>query len=223
MDFPTRPDFAAFPRPAFGRHAQHAEAPAPHTSKAAARRLRMLHEARDLLDALPAPGEAVHAIQTGRFDLAVLLTAILDMLPVPCRRLRVATLSYNKANAVELLGLLEAGKIGGLTLLCSAFFRAHYKELHEWFGAELRAFPGSRLAAARSHCKVFLFDQAEGAAIVIESSGNLRSNGNREQLTVFNDRGLHDWHASWLDQLVNDDDDDAEETEREPGGVPPAG
>jgi hypothetical protein len=210
MDFTApRPDFAAVPRPAFGRQAAHVEAPPPHRgkAKAAARRLRMLREARDLLDALPQPGETLHAIQTGRFDLALLLTAILDLLPAPCRRLRVATLSYNKANAAELLGLLESGKAGGLTLLCSLFFRAHYKELHEWFAAELRAYPGSRLAAARSHCKVFLFDLADDSAIVIEGSGNLRCNGNREQLTVFNDRPLHDWHSNWIDQQVNSDEE----------------
>ena len=60
-------DFSAIPRPAFGRHAQHAEdkAPAVHKAKAAARRAMMFKEARELLSALPRPGEAVHAIMTG--------------------------------------------------------------------------------------------------------------------------------------------------------------
>src|SRR6516162_11454369 len=101
-------DFAAIPRPAFGRHAQHQEeAPRPHQLQAAARRAKMFKQARELLDALPGPGEAVHAVMTGTYDLMLLLVALLDLHPAPCRRLRIATLAYAKRNAAELLSLLE--------------------------------------------------------------------------------------------------------------------
>jgi hypothetical protein len=43
-------------------------------------------------------------------------------------------------------------------------------------------------------------------ALVFEGSANLRTNKNREQLTVFRDRSLHDWHAAWIDELVRADD-----------------
>jgi hypothetical protein len=140
----------------------------------------------------------------------LLLVAILDMHRAACRRLRIATLCYNRRNAVELLGLLESKRIGGLTLLCSSFFVEHNRELHEWFHGELAAFPGSRIAHARSHCKVFAFDFADGTGLVAESSANLRANGNREQLILLNDRALHDWHSHWIDELVNHDPDQAE-------------
>jgi hypothetical protein len=198
-------DFAAIPRPAFGRHAQHVEETAPrvHKAKAAARRAKMFKEARELLDALPGHGEAVHAVMTGTYDLMLLLVALLDLHPAPCRRLRIATLAYAKRNAAELLSLLESGKVGGLTLLASSFFRGHNKELCEWFADELADFPGSRAAYARNHCKVVAFDFADGAGLVLEGSANLRTNGNREQLCLVNDRALHDWHAQWIDGLVN--------------------
>ena len=144
-------DFAAIPRPAFGRHAQHAEdkAPGVHHAKATARRAMMFKEAKELLSALPGPGEAVHAIMTGRYDLMLLLVALLDLHPTPCRRLRIATLCFNRRNAVEMLGLLESGKIGGLTLLASSFFKANNKELFESFRDDLADFPTSRIAAAQ--------------------------------------------------------------------------
>ncbi len=169
-------DFAAIPRPAFGRQAQHVEDKTPGVlkAKAKARRAVMFKEAGELLAALPAPGEAVHAIMNGNYDLMVLLVALLDLHPAPCRRLRIATLCFNRRNAVELLGLLESGKIGGLTLLASTFFQGHNKELDEWFRGELAAYPGSKTAAARSHCKVVCFDFADDAAMVLEGSANLR-------------------------------------------------
>jgi hypothetical protein len=34
--------------------------------------------------------------------------------------------------------------------------------------------------------------------MVIEGSANLRSNGNAEQYTVFNDDGLCDWWTDWI-------------------------
>jgi hypothetical protein len=196
--------FPIIPAPAFGRHAQHREEPArTFTAKAAARRMLMFKEAKELLCALPQPGTAVHAICSGRYDLMLLVVALLDLHPVPCRRLRIATLCYNQRNAVEMLSLLESGKVEALTLLASSFFKAHYKELDQWFRTELAAFPDSRTACARSHCKVICFDFMDDASLVLESSANLRCNGNREQMMLANDQALHDWHAAWIDDLVN--------------------
>jgi hypothetical protein len=162
-----------------------------------------------LLPDLPGPGESVHALMTGTFVLSQVITSVVRRLP-ECRHLRVATLCYNKRNAAELLGLLEARPMLGLTLLVSAFFRGHNKELHEWFARELAPLPLARLAAARSHCKVVCFDLGPKDGLVFEGSANLRTNGNREQLTVIRDRGLHDWHAAWIDEMVNADGQEKE-------------
>ena len=40
----------------------------------------------------------------------------------------------------------------------------------------------------------------DGAKMVFEGSANLRTNGNIEQFALFNDAGLHDWHAAWIDE-----------------------
>jgi hypothetical protein len=98
-----------------------------------------------------------------------------------------------------------------LTLLVSVFFREHNKPLHEHAVEELREFPSVKVGAARSHCKVTLFDLGDGDALVFEGSANLRTNKNREQLAAFRDRELHDWHAAWIDELVSADDGKKEE------------
>jgi hypothetical protein len=48
----------------------------------------------------------------------------------------------------------------------------------------------------------------------MEGSANLRSNGNQEQLALFTDPELHDFHAAWIDALLA-----KHETEEAPAGV----
>jgi len=109
--------------------------------------------------------------------------------------------------------LLEGRKADplALTLLVSVFHREHNKELHEWAVSELTQYPAVKVGAARSHCKVTLFDLGEADAVVFEGSANARSNKNREQLAVIRDRPLHDFHAAWIDDLVKADTDGKEE------------
>ncbi len=206
-----RLDFATLPRPAFGRAAQHLPGNLPPLKgKALARYQRAARTAAELLPELPMPGESIHALMLGTFDLAQVITATAKRLPT-LRHLRIATLRYSKRNVAELAGLLDSRPGLALTLLVSVFFREHNKELHEWAVEELTAFSGVKIAAARSHCKVVSFDLGDSDALVFEGSANLRTNKNREQLAVFRDRALYARHAGWSDELVNADDDQAKE------------
>jgi hypothetical protein len=207
MFAPSPPlSFATVPRPAFGRAAQHLpQAATPHKARAEAKYRRAAKTAAELLPELPAKGEVVHALMCGTFDLCQVITATVPRLPA-LRHLRIASLCYSKRNIVELCSLLDTRKGMALTLLVSSFHREHNKTLHEWAIGELTAFPQVKVAAARSHCKVTLFDIADDDALIFEGSANLRTNKNREQLSVFRDRDLHDWHAEWIDALVSKDD-----------------
>jgi hypothetical protein len=207
---PNRLDFGAIPRPAFGTARQHiAPTLTPHKAKAEARYLRAAKTASELLPDLPKPGESIHCLMLGTFDLAQVVTAVAKRLP-ECRHLRIATLCYSKRNITELSSLLETQKGLALTLLVSVFHREHNKALHEWAVEELTEYPSVRIAAARSHCKVVCFDLGPDDAIILEGSANLRTNKNREQLAVFRDRQLHDWHAAWIDELVKADGQDGD-------------
>ncbi len=199
------PTFGTIPRPAFGRDAQHLPAHAtPHKARAEARYRRAAKTAAELLPELPNRGEVVHALMLGTFDLCQVIAATVPRLPT-LRHLRIATLCFSKRNCAELLSLLDTRPALSLTVLVSSFFKEHNKALFEFFAEELKAHPTAKLAAARTHCKVALFDVAEDDALVMEGSANLRSNRNREQLAVFRDRQLHDWHAGWIDELVSKD------------------
>jgi len=209
------------PRPAFGTAAQHLDTPKPTKNKANARYMRAAKTAAELLPELPNPGESIHCLMTGTYDLCQVITAVANRLPT-LTTLRIATLCFSKKNTAELLSLLETrkGKPFTLTLLVSVFFREHNKRLYEWFQEELKAHPTARLAAARNHCKVVCFDLDANAGLVFEGSANLRSNRNREQLTVIRDRQLHDWHSSWIDDMVSADKETDCEAERSTLAIP---
>lgn len=196
-------DFAGIPRPAFGRAAQHLPAaPAPLRGTAAARHRLTARAAADLCPDLPAPGEHVHCLMTGFYDLAQVVADVARR--TTPRALRIATLCWNKRNVIDLAGLMEARAADPLplTLLASGFFRRHNKELVEWTRGQFARFP-ARVAFAESHAKVVCFDLGPGDALVFEGSANLRTNRNREQLTIIRDRRTHDWHAGWIDGLVD--------------------
>lgn len=198
-------NFAAITRPVFGRAAQNQPAPPkPLRTKAEARYQRAARTAAELLPELPEPGEAVHALMLGTFDLMQVITATMRFVPT-CSHLRIATLCFSKRNAAELLGLLESFPQLRLTMLVSEFFKGHNAELFEKFADEMKMHPTARLAAARTHAKVVIFDLGAEDGLVFEGSANLRTNGNREQLAVFRDRCLHDFHAEWIDQMVKAD------------------
>jgi hypothetical protein len=190
---------------AFGKVTPATDTPQPHKAKAAARRMMMFKEASALLDALPQPGESVHCITSGRWDLAVLVAALVGRHPSPCRRLTISTLAYARRNVVELVGLLGQRKVGALTLLASKFFQRHYKELDAWTREQISAFPGCRYGTARCHAKCVCLD-FDDAAIVMEGSANQRACGSWENLCVTHDRALLDFHATWINRLVSADD-----------------
>jgi hypothetical protein len=180
-------------------------------NRAEVRRTAQLTEASAILTRLPAEGESLHAIMTGRYDLAHVLVVLLDRIG-PAEAVRVATLSFNAKNLAELLSLLDKGKASRLTLLCSAFFKAHNTELWEEALAEFRD-RGQRIAAGRSHAKIVCIDLGARGKWTVSGSANMRSNSNAEQVEITRAAGVHDFFASWIDSVVdrhepeNDDDE----------------
>jgi hypothetical protein len=126
---------------------------ASHSLKRSRRRMAMLAEARDVIPHLPEPGESLHGLMTGRYDLMHLIVVIVEMKPIGLERMRLATLSFNGRNLSEMLRLLDSGKTKRLSLVCSKFFAEHDKDLFEETLQEFRK-RGQLVAARRSHCKV---------------------------------------------------------------------
>jgi hypothetical protein len=173
--------------------------PAAHTARARRRYAAMLRESADILAHLPGPGESLHALMTGLYDFMTLVGHVITHHPAPCADLRIATLAFNSRNTHEITQLVDGGAVRRVSLMASDFFSKHNKA--EWAEA-VREFQdrGQAIAAPRSHAKVTCLHFEDGAKLVFEGSANLRTNGNLEQFALFNDPGLHDWHATWIDE-----------------------
>lgn len=175
--------------------------PTPRKVKLDARRAAGIAEAAAVLELVPGPGESLHAVMTARLDMTDVVNALLGKLG-RCDRLAVATLGYNRRNFKAILGWLDSGAVGSLTLVASIFFRSHNGDLWAETLDELRR-RGQRAACCPSHCKVMALAFADGTRLTIEGSANLCGSGSaREQFALINHGELHDWHAGWIEALV---------------------
>lgn len=165
------------------------------------RKLRKLikpENALALIPHLPVTGEErLHALIAGDFVYCDLLTAIVAQLGAP-RSIWCATLSLSQKNVLALEALAGGCPV---TLLVSHYFSRTNAAIFAALRAVETRTPGLAVHVARSHCKVTLFD-FQDRPLVVEGSANLRSSGNLEQVSVFCDRGLLDFHREWIEEAA---------------------
>jgi hypothetical protein len=197
------------PRP--GAESDDAEGlPTPQRVKLLARRQAGIAEAKAVLEHLPVPGESLHALVTARLDLTDVIGALLERLE-PCQRMTIATLGYNAKNLKTMLGWLDSGAVGSLSLVASIFFRSHNGELWSETLTEFRQ-RKQRAACCHSHAKVVALSFASGEKLSIEGSANLCGNGSgREQFALINHDELASWHTGWIEQLIAKHEGDADD------------
>jgi hypothetical protein len=150
------------------------------------------------LKIIPAEGETLHGIICGRYALWDLVPALIERTGRSISDLHIATLSYGKQNAADLLGLLDGGQIKRCSLLVSYFFKAQNESLYNTLVPQLRE-RGHRVLAMRTHAKLLLMKFAAGGSFVVEASANLRSCKNIEQFTMTRCRKLYRFHRDWIE------------------------
>ena len=157
---------------------------------------RMIGDARDHLRTLPVEGETRHLLLGGNYTPWSIVPAV-HMLGGRIRALTIATLSYSKYNAADLLGMVDRNEIGHVTLLVARMFSSKNPELYNPLRDALRK-RGHHVTTYRTHARLFLFEMETGETYAVEGSANLRSCKCVEQLCMTRDRGLYDWHRTWI-------------------------
>lgn len=150
------------------------------------------------LDYLPKEGESLHGVISGKYALYELIPALIERTGQPITDLHIATLSFSKSNAVDLLGLLDDGHVKRVSLLISYYFKSTSRPIYDALVPQLRK-RGMRVLAMRTHAKLILAEMGDGAKYVVESSANLRSAVNVEAFVLTRDPGLHAFHKGWMD------------------------
>ena len=144
-------------------------------------------------------GDVLHAITPGDFVFNDLITAV-------CRTrkpmaLHIATLSMSKANVDSLTAELRAENVGSIAILISNFFEKTNVGIFQHLTKAAADHPAFTVATERTHAKVALFQFGKNDRLTIETSANLRSSQNIEQITAIADPALYDFHRGWLDEL----------------------
>jgi hypothetical protein len=164
---------------------------------------RQVQLAAAQLQELPREGESLHCVMSGAYHGWSLIPAFLDLVqPATVARLTMTTLGFSARNGEHLLRLLDAGRIGTATLLCSCYFRDSSPEIFGPLQSALAARQGCQLAAARCHAKIVLLATSDNRKFVIESSANLRSCQSIEQFSLIQDGTLYDFHAAWIADVL---------------------
>lgn len=163
--------------------------------------LQSANAIRDL-QALPGPEESTHIIARGNFPLWQIVPAVLIMAaPALIDALHIATLGFSKSNAADLIALLDAGKITHVHIVASVYFQrqnpAEWRMMEDGLQARRQ-----RIVALRAHAKVIAMRLSDGRGITVESSANLRSCRNIEQLTITNSEPLRAFHAGWIEEVI---------------------
>jgi hypothetical protein len=152
---------------------------------------------------LPPPGHSLHCVMKGNYNAWDLVPAVLRLAaPAVIDHLDVATLGFNKQNAIQLVTLLDEGRIGSCTFIASTMYWDQERAVCNQLAAALESRPPSRFSALRNHAKVILFTMSDGARYVIEGSANLRSCRNVEQFCLLNDSHVHTFHHQWISDLA---------------------
>jgi hypothetical protein len=157
---------------------------------------------RDIRE-LPGEGESLHIICRGNFPLWSVVPATLALAtPARIDHLAIATLGFSTSNATDLLQMLDAGQVQAVDIVCSVYFErqnpAEYRIMAEGLSARHQ-----RLIALRSHAKIIAMRLSDGRAFVVESSANLRSCRNIEQITLTQDKALTEFHAAWISAVID--------------------
>ena len=150
---------------------------------------------------MPAPGDSAHAILSGNFVFCDLLPAVCALPNIgQLKRLEVATLSLSLKNIETISALIEPKSVP-FHLILSHYFKGTNCIIFNATAEQLKKIPGARLTVARTHCKVCIMDFGENV-FVIEASANLRTSQNLEQLSIFNDPDLAQFHREWMNELA---------------------
>ncbi len=169
----------------------------------AGRALIKPENADQVIDRLPEhPEETLHSLISGDFIFCDLLTRIVERLGPPAK-LTIATLSLSMPNLDSLVAMLTACPDLRFHLVLSHYFQSTNKEIFTALERlVMETFPDrAELTIGRSHAKIAVYDYADRDPIVIETSANLRSSSNLEQLAIFRGRELADFHLAWIEEF----------------------
>ena len=165
--------------------------------------LRLIREdnARQVIGQLPDADHDIVLLMDGTYHGMDIIAAMLDLADCPAVESYIATLGTNKSNIDQLCGLIDGGKLSGLTMLVADVFAQ--KDVIEFaYLTDQLGKRGARVAVSRNHAKIMQFKLADGRHIVAHGSLNLRRCNSYEQVAVTQDAELYKFFKAFIETII---------------------
>lgn len=163
-------------------------------------------EAKSLAEAigtLPGPAESIHILIGAKHSMGHVIPAIIAIAsPATIEELTVSTLSFSKRNGIDLAAAMDAGLVKKLTLVASHYFSKTSPQIFDPSKIILEE-RGATVLTPRQHCKLILAKLSDGRYVTAEGSANLRSADVIEQVTLFGDPAVYEFHHGWIQRLID--------------------
>lgn len=149
-------------------------------------------------------GDVVHVIVSGNFIFGDFIEAFVVENNYLCEELIVATLSLSQENVDSFLNLINGDYVKKMSLLVSDYWFSHERYNGAKYICDHMEENVINFAVAGVHTKVVLIKTQCGKHFVLHGSANLRASRNLEQFCLENEKGLYDFHKSWINPLVDE-------------------
>jgi hypothetical protein len=164
---------------------------------------RQIGAAEEAIDHIPDPDEEFRLVIGGRFALYNVVLACLTRAASPIDTLVIATLGFSKRNVDGLCDLIDTGQAGRLDLLCSHYFKGTSRVSYDYAAQAFTSRPQARFLSIRTHAKILAMRFRDGRTVTVESSANLRSCENIEQMILSGSPDVFDFHRRWIGSLFD--------------------
>lgn len=159
----------------------------------------------EVMPALPASGECFHIVSNGDFDYWTWVPVMVGYM-TRADEFYGSTWTVNRRNVMDLLEMLDDGRIGKASFLTGVYFKRRESAVYATLLQGL-ARRGMRFACLENHAKVTLLANHEaGTYLVLEGSANYTANPRIEQNIIANDRALYEFHRGWLEECLSHGD-----------------
>jgi hypothetical protein len=155
--------------------------------------------ARDLLDRLPEEGEFFHIVSDGKFDYWSLVPIIVEMAGLRNVELHASTWTLNRPNALEMLEMIDDGRLSKINLLTGTYFKRRESAVYATIANGLAA-RGSRIRCLENHAKVAILNVGN-SGFIMEGSANFTANPRIEQNIVAKSAELYAHHKKWIEEV----------------------
>jgi DNA modification methylase len=113
-----------------------------------------------------------------------------------------STWTMNRVNVLEMVEMLDSGKIKKLSILTGTYFKQRESSVYAQLLTALKR-RGMRYVAFINHTKIALIKQGNDY-IVFEGSANFTANPRLENFIIANSRELYEFHRGWMEEMLND-------------------